>query len=46
MWGLERVSLYYELVALDLMLGYWIGSPRALDAYDILSLAVGLRIEH
>ena len=45
LWGFDRVSLYYEVVALDLMLGYWIGSPRALRADEILSVAIGLRVE-
>jgi hypothetical protein len=44
--SLERVSVYYELVALDLMLGYWIGNPAALGPSDVFSLAVGLRVEH
>lgn len=46
LWGLERVSLYYELVALDLMLGYWIGSRDTLGPEDAFSLALGLRLEH
>jgi hypothetical protein len=46
MWGLERVAIYYELVALDLMLGNWIGNPDALGPTDVFSLAVGLRLEH
>jgi hypothetical protein len=44
--GLERVSLYYELVALDLMVGYWIGNGESLGASDLFSLALGLRLEH
>lgn len=44
--GIERVSLYYELVALDLMLGYWIGNRRALGPTDVFSLALGVRVEH
>jgi hypothetical protein len=43
---LERVSLYYELVALDVMLGFWIGNTRALGPSDAFSLALGLRFEH
>jgi hypothetical protein len=46
LWGLDRIALYYELVALDLMLGYWIGSPRALNATDVFSFALGLKLEH
>lgn len=43
---LERISLYYELVALDVMLGFWIGNTRALGPSDAFSLALGLRFEH
>jgi hypothetical protein len=46
LWGLDRVSLYYELVALDAMLGFWIGNRHALSPLDVFSLAVGLRLEH
>ena len=46
MWRFERASLYYEVVALDLMLGYWIGSPHAIGPADVFSLAFGLRFEH
>lgn len=46
LWGLERVSVYYEAVALDLMLGNWIGNHESLGPSDVFSLAVGLRIEH
>jgi hypothetical protein len=44
--SLERVSIYYELVALDLLLGYWIGNPASLGPSDVFSLAVGLRVAH
>lgn len=46
LWRIERVSLYYEVVALDLMLGNWIGNHDSLGPSDVFSLAVGLRIEH
>jgi hypothetical protein len=46
LWGLDRVALYAELVALDLMLGHWIGSPGALGPTDVLGLAIGVRVEH
>lgn len=41
----RRVSLYYELVALDLLLGHWIGNRHALGIADVLSLALGVRLE-
>jgi hypothetical protein len=41
MWGFEQVSLYYEFVALDLMLGYWMGSPQAVSPSDVFSAALG-----
>jgi hypothetical protein len=46
MGRLERVSLYFELVALDAMLGFWIGNRHALSALDVFSLAIGVRLEH
>lgn len=46
LWGLERASIYYEVVALDVMLGHWIGNPRALGPADVVSLALGLRLAH
>jgi hypothetical protein len=46
LWGLERAALYYELVAIDVMLGYWIGNRHAVSPVDVFSLALGLRLEH
>lgn len=42
-WGLPEVSLYGELVALDAMLFFWAKSPDALDADDVVSVALGVR---
>ena len=43
---LEHVALYYEVVALDVMLGHWIGNPGTIGPSDALSLAFGVRLEH
>jgi hypothetical protein len=43
--GLERVRFYYELVAVDVMLAFWIRNRSALDADDVVSLALGARFE-
>lgn len=42
-WGLEEVGVYAELVALDVMLRFWVTNPRALGPTDVLSLALGVR---
>jgi hypothetical protein len=44
-WGLDRIGVYYELVALDLMLGFWAGNRDALSLSDVFSLSLGLRAE-
>jgi hypothetical protein len=46
MWGFDRVSLYYELVAIDVMLAFWIGNRHAVSPQDVFSFALGLRLEH
>jgi hypothetical protein len=46
LWGLERASVYYEFVAIDIMLGHWIGNSGAIGARDVVSFALGLRLEH
>lgn len=46
MFGLERISLYWEAVALDVMLGMWIGNRDALGPSDAFSFALGVRLEH
>jgi hypothetical protein len=43
--GLEQVRFYYELVAVDVMLGMWIRNRSALDVDDVVSLALGARLE-
>jgi hypothetical protein len=45
LWGLRRVGVYYELVAVDVMLGFWVGNREALDLEDVVSLALGVRVE-
>lgn len=42
--GLERVSLYYELVAVDVMLAFWTTNRDAVDLSDVVSLALGARV--
>lgn len=42
--GLERVSLYYELVAVDVMLAFWTTNRNAIDLSDVVSLALGARV--
>jgi hypothetical protein len=42
--GLERVSLYYELVAVDVLLAFWITNRDAVDLSDVVSLALGARV--
>jgi hypothetical protein len=44
-WRLERVRFYYELVALDVMLGFWVRNREALGLTDVFSLALGARAE-
>lgn len=40
----REVGLYWEVVASDVPLAYWIGNPGAVDAADVLSLAFGVRL--
>jgi hypothetical protein len=42
-FGLDEVGVYAELVALDLMLGLWLGNRDALGPEDVFSLAIGVR---
>jgi hypothetical protein len=38
------VSLYYELVAVDVMLAFWSTNRNAIDLSDVVSLALGARV--
>jgi hypothetical protein len=39
------VALYWELVAVDVPLAYWIQNRRTVSATDVVSLALGVRGE-
>lgn len=41
---LREVGVYWEVVALDVMLVAWARNPRALGPEDVLSLALGVRV--
>lgn len=41
---LREVGVYWELVALDVMLVAWYRNPGALGPEDVFSLALGLRV--
>lgn len=41
---LREVGVYWELVALDVMLVAWARNPRALGPEDVFSLALGVRV--
>jgi len=43
--GLERASFYYELVAVDVMLAFWFSNRSALGLDDVVSLALGVRLD-
>lgn len=43
--GLGRASFYYELVAVDVMLAFWVANRSALDLDDVVSLALGVRLD-
>jgi hypothetical protein len=38
------VSLYYELVAVDVLLAFWTTNRDAVDLSDVVSLALGARV--
>lgn len=42
---LAQAGLYWEVVAVDLPLAYWFANQRAVDLSDVLSLALGVRLE-
>jgi hypothetical protein len=44
-WGFEQVGAYAELVAIDTALRIWAGNRRAVDLADVVTLALGLRVE-
>jgi hypothetical protein len=39
----SEVALYWELVAVDVPLAYWVQNPGVLRARDVISLALGVR---
>jgi hypothetical protein len=43
--GGRTVGAYVELVALDVMLRVWADNPRTVGAWDVFSLAIGVRTE-
>jgi hypothetical protein len=45
MWGFEQVGVYAELVAIDTALWLLEHNRRALDLGDVVTLALGLRVE-
>ena len=45
LWGQRHVGLYYELVAVDAGLSFWLTNRRAVSVTDVFSLALGLRVE-
>jgi hypothetical protein len=45
LWGVQHVGVYYELVAIDALLGFWVGNPDTVGLTDVFSLALGLRVE-
>lgn len=42
---LKELALSVELVAVDVPLAYWIRNSRAVDASDVISVALGVRAE-
>lgn len=45
LWGLPHVGLYYELVAIDAPLVFWLSNRDAVSVTDVFSLALGVRVE-
>jgi hypothetical protein len=45
LWGFERVGAYAELVVIDTALKLWADNRRALDLTDVVTLALGVRVE-
>jgi hypothetical protein len=41
--AIRELGVYFEVVALDLMLFTWIRNPRTLGPTDVFSLAIGVR---
>lgn len=41
--SLSELALYWEVVAVDLPLAFWLQNPGAVRASDVLSLALGVR---
>lgn len=40
-----QAGFYWEVVAVDLPLAYWLANQRAVDLSDVLSVALGVRLE-